>query len=623
MRWRISTMIAAAVAVGWGISGEAAKATETTVTHGLSAFGELKYPSDFTHFDYVVPDAPKGGRIRLRPTVANRTFDNFNLYILKGDAADGTDLLFDSLMARAYDEPDALYGLLAESVELPADRSYAIFTLRPEAKFADGSPVTAEDVAWSIETLRDKSRPVYRLSYRDIASAKVLDQRRVRFDFAEGAAMRDQAARVAQAPIFSKAHFEGRDFEQPELTPPLGSGPYQVGKVNAGRTVTYERREDYWAKDLPVRQGAYNFDQIVYEYFRDHDVALEAFKAGAFDFNEIYSSKNWALQYDFPAIQKGWVIKEHIQDGRPSGTQGFWINTRKEKFSDPRVREALDWAFDFEWTRDRVFYGQYERTDSFFENSEDLQASGPPSSEELALLEPFRGQLPATVFEEDAYLPPVTKGDGVIRRNLRRARKLLDEAGWTIQDGVRKNAAGEALTIEFLDRVGGRFGSVLDPYIANLKTLGIEAMQRQVDPAQYELRQKSFDYDIVTGRFVPPPTPGTELRGFLSSASAGQNGSFNLAGVNSPVIDALIEKVNNAASRDELRAAARALDRVYRAGRYWVPQWYSGTHRLAYWDMFGRPEDRGVEKPRYWRGVRLTWWYDEAKAAALAEKRGK
>ena len=621
MGWRLMATLGACLALGLGAG--AARATETTVSHGLSAFGELKYPADFAHFDYVAPDAPKGGRIRLRPTTASRTFDNFNLYILKGDAADGTDLLFDSLMARAYDEPDALYGLLAESVELPADRSYAIFTLRPEAKFADGSPVTPEDVAWSVETLRDKTRPVFRLAYRDVASATVLDERRVRFDFAEGAAMRDQAARVAQAPIFAKAHFAERDFEQPDLTPPMGSGPYRVGDVDPGRNVTYERREDYWAKDLPVRAGMYNFDQIVYEYFRDHDVALEAFKAGAFDFNEVYSSKNWSESYKFPAVEKGWVITERIEDGRPSGTQGFWINTRKQKFSDPRVREALDWAFDFEWTRDRVFYGQYQRTDSFFENSEDLQASGPPSPEELALLEPFRDQLPASVFEEDAYVPPVTKGDGSNRRNLRRARKLLDDAGWTIQDGVRKNAAGETFTIEFLDRVGGRFGSVLDPYIANLKTLGIVASHRQVDPAQYELRQKSFDYDIVSGRYVPPPTPGTELRGFLASSSADQNGSFNLAGVKSPVIDALLEKINNAASREELRVAARALDRVFRAGRYWVPQWYSGTHRLAYWDIFGRPQDRGIDKPRYWRGVRLTWWYDEAKAAALAEQRGK
>ena len=620
-------IFAAMVAMAMGAAPAPASAAETTVSHGVSAFGELKYAAEFSHFDYAAADAPKGGRITLRPVVASRTFDSFNLYILRGDPVDGTDLLFDSLMARAYDEPDAVYGLLAESVEMPVDRSYAIFTLRPEARFASGAPVTAEDVAWSIRTLRDRGNPRIKLPLRDVEKIEALDERRVRFDFRDGAAMRDQAATVAGFPIFEKAHFEGgdveRDFEEPSLTPPAGSGPYEVGDVVQGKTVTYVRRDDYWAKDLPVRKGQFNFDEIKYEYFLDSDVALEAFKAGEIDFNEEYSSKSWATKYEFPAVEKGWVIVERISDGRPSGTQGFWLNTRREKFADRRVRKALSLAYDFEWAKRSLFYGQYSRTDSFFENSEDLQAVGLPSAAELALLEPFREQLQADVFEAEAYVPPVTKGDGNNRRNLRQARRLLEEAGWTIQDGVLKNAAGEAMTIEFLDRAASAFDRIINPYIDNLEKLGVEATLRQVDAAQYEQRTEEFDFDIVTARFPLSATPGPELRGYLLSAAANQNNSFNLSGVKNPAIDALIEKINDASSRAELKAAAQALDRVFRSEHYWVPQWTSASHRIAYWDKLGRPEDRGLEKPAYLRGIRHLWWYDEEKAAALAAARGK
>lgn len=595
---------------------------ETTTSHGISAFGALKYGPDFTHFDYVVPGAPKGGAVSMRPTLASRTFDSFNPYIFKGDPADGTDLLFDTLMARAFDEPDAMYGLLAESVEMPADRSYAIFTLRPEARFRDGSAVTAEDVAWSITALRDKSNPRFRLTLRDVETISVLGPLTVRFDFREGAALRDQAATVADMPIFSKAYFETRDFEEPSLEAPMASGPYELGEIRQGRTVTYVRRDDYWAKDLPVRRGQFNFDDVTFEYFLDQDVGLEAFKAGEFDLIEVFSSKNWATAFTFAAADKGWVVTERIGDSRPSGTQGWWLNTRREKFADPRVRAALDLAFDFELTRKQIFYGQYSRTDSFFENTEDLQASGEITPAEQALLAPFQDALPAAVFDAPAYVPPVTKGDGNIRRSIRRAAKLLDDAGWTVQDGKRVNAAGEALEIEFLDRIGSGFDRITGPFIANLKVLGIEALYRTVDAAQYEQRQKSFDFDIVSGRFPLSSTPGPELRGYLSSASAGQEGSFNLAGVASPAIDAMLERIAGAGSRAELQNAARALDRVFRAGHYWVPHWYSGSHRLAYWDLFGRPADRGVAKPPYRRAILHTWWYDPAKAAALAEKRG-
>ncbi len=610
MRWVLALACAASLA------SVSASANDVTVSHGISAFGQLKYSADFTHFDYVNPDAPKGGEISVRPTIATRTFDSFNPFIFKGDAADGYLLTFDTLMARAYDEPDALYGLLAESVEYPADRSYVIFNLREQARFSDGSPVTADDVAWSILTMRDRANPRFRLPLKDVEAVEALGPLQVRVGFADGAPTRDLIGRVAQLPIFSKAFYDTRDFEEASLEPPIYSGPYEIEKFSAGKTITYRLREDYWAKDLPVRRGQYNFDQVVYEYFPDHDIAREAFKADEFDLNEVYLSRAWATQYDFAAIDDGWVVKELISDGRPSGTQGFFINSRKDKFSDPRVRQAIGMVFDFEWSNASLFYGIYTRTHSFFENS-DLMAEGPPTEGELAVLEPFRDQLDPSVFEE-AYLPPVTDGSGRNRAEIRAAAKLLDEAGWKIDGQFRKNDAGEVLTVEFLDRVGSSFDRIVDPYIANLRRLGVDASLRQVDPAQYERRAKSFDFDVATARFPLSPTPGPELRGYLSSESAGAEGSFNLAGVSDPVIDGLIEKVNAATSRDELRNAAKALDRVFRAGHYWAPHWNKASHSIVYWDRFGRPQDLGIDKPPFDRAILTTWWYDPAKSNALA-----
>ncbi|MGD1868504.1 MAG: extracellular solute-binding protein [Neomegalonema sp.] len=610
MRWVLALACAASLA------SVSASANDVTVSHGISAFGQLKYSADFTHFDYVNPDAPKGGEISVRPTIATRTFDSFNPFIFKGDAADGYLLTFDTLMARAYDEPDALYGLLAESVEYPADRSYVIFNLREQARFSDGSPVTADDVAWSILTMRDRANPRFRLPLKDVEAVEALGPLQVRVGFADGAPTRDLIGRVAQLPIFSKAFYDTRDFEEASLEPPIYSGPYEIEKFSAGKTITYRLREDYWAKDLPVRRGQYNFDQVVYEYFPDHDIAREAFKADEFDLNEVYLSRAWATQYDFAAIDDGWVVKELISDGRPSGTQGVFINSRKDKFSDPRVRQAIGMVFDFEWSNASLFYGIYTRTHSFFENS-DLMAEGPPTEGELAVLEPFRDQLDPSVFEE-AYLPPVTDGSGRNRAEIRAAAKLLDEAGWKIDGQFRKNDAGEVLTVEFLDRVGSSFDRIVDPYIANLRRLGVDASLRQVDPAQYERRAKSFDFDVATARFPLSPTPGPELRGYLSSESAGAEGSFNLAGVSDPVIDGLIEKVNAATSRDELRNAAKALDRVFRAGHYWAPHWNKASHSIVYWDRFGRPQDLGIDKPPFDRAILTTWWYDPAKSNALA-----
>lgn len=608
----------AAATIGLALSAPALVLADTTRSHGISAFGDLAYAPGFPHFDYVNPEAPKGGRIVLRPTKGPRTFDNFNPYITRGDGADLSELLFDTLMVRAYDHPDALYGLVAESVELPPDRSYAIFHLRPEARFSDGSRLTAEDVVFSLISLRNLGRPSLAIALKPVETVTAIDARTVRVDFTEGAPTRDLPALVASMPIFSAADFATRAFDEPNRgQAPLGSGPYRVGEFDNGSYVIYQRRDDYWAKDLPARVGKFNFDQIRLQYYTDADVALESFKAGDIDLNEEFRSLNWATKYEFPAVNDGRVVKETLEDGRAGGTQGFWLNTRREKFADPRVREAIGLAFDFEWSNSRLFYGLYTRTDSFFENSLDLQASGAATPEEIALLEPFRAALSPAVFEEPAYTPPTSNGSGQDRRLLRRARNLLKEAGWTVQDGQLQNAAGQPLSVEFLEIANANFDRIAKPFLANLRSLGIEATLRSVDPAQFEERVKQYDYDMIVRRFVPGDTPGPAVRGLLSSEAANQPGSYNLAGVSSPAIDALLDAIDGAASREELRVASHALDRVFRAGHYWVPNWYKGSHTIAYWDRFGRPMDMGIPKPPYDRGVIATWWVDAEKAEKI------
>jgi len=583
-------------------------------SHGLSAFGQLKYPPDFKHFDYVNPDAPVGGSMSMIGTAGRVTFNSFNPFIIKGDPAQGMEYLFDSLMTRAYDEPDAVYGLVAHTAELAPDRSAVTFHMRPEAKFADGSPVTAEDVVFSFEALRSDGSPIYAAQLRDVVKAEAIDAHTVRFTFS-APGQRRLPLNVAQLPILSKAYHAERPFNESTLEPPLGSGPYEIADYKQGRFVTLKRRKDYWGWDLPVNRGRHNFGELRYEYFRDRTAELEALKAGVFDLREEFTSKSWATEYDIPQVRSGQMKLVSLPEGRPSGAQGFFINTRRDKFSDRRVRLALDYAFDFEWTNENLFYGFYTRTASYFENS-DLKAEGPPSEAELKLLEPYRDALPESVFET-AYVPPKSDGSGRDRRMLRTASRLLREAGWEIRGGKRVNAqTGEPLTIEFLI-FSPTFERVISPYIRNLEALGIKANIRRVDPSQYQERMKSFDFDITTQRFVLSQTPGPELRNYFGSQSAEAKGSFNLAGVSSPVIDALIEKVLAAGSREAMRTAARALDRVLRAGHYWVPQWYKTTHHIAFWDKFSWPET----KPRYDRGVIETWWYDEEKAARLEAAR--
>jgi microcin C transport system substrate-binding protein len=582
--------------------------------HGLSVFGDLKYPADFQHFDYVNVSAPKGGTFSLIPSVraynqSYQTFNSLNAYILKGDGAQGMDMTFAPLMARANDEPDAMYGLVAKSVQISADKLTYRFTIRPEAKFHDGSKLTAHDAAFSLTTLKAKGHPLILTQLRDMVKAEAPDDATLVVTFAEKRA-RDVPLYVAGLPIFSKAYYASRPFDESTLDIPLGSGPYKVGKFEVNRYIEFERVKDWWGAELPVTRGSYNFDVVRYEFYRDRDVAFEGFTARSYLFREEFTARVWATRYDFPAVKDGRVKRETLPDETPSGAQGWFINTRRDKFRDPRVREALIQAFDFEWTNKTIMYGAYARTHSPFQNS-DMMAEGPPSREELKLLEPFRGQVPDEVFAAP-FVPPVSDGSGQDRTLLRKASQLLQEAGLVIKDGKRVLPNGEAFRIEFLaDEPSLQPHHA--PYIKNLGTVGIEATLRIVDPVQYRARVEDFDFDMTIERFSMSATPGDTMRPFFSSQAAATKGSYNLAGIANPAIDALLEKIIGANSRAELTIVCRAFDRVFRAGRYWVPQWYRTSHPIAYWDVFAHP----AKPPRYAQGVGApeNWWTDPDKVA--------
>jgi microcin C transport system substrate-binding protein len=587
--------------------------------HGLSIFGDLKYPPDFAHFDYANPKAPKGGMLsHVGSSYAYnqnlQTFNSLNTFILKGDAAQGLELTFASLMVRSGDEPDSIYGYVARSVRVSEDGRLYEFRLRPEARFHDGSPLTAEDVAFSVNILKEKGHPIISQALRELDGAEAPSPDTVLLRF-NGQQARDVPLYAATLPIFSKAYYTTRAFDETTLEAPLGSGIYRVGRFETGRWIEYTRIPDHWARDLPVHLGQWNFDVIRYEFFRDRDVAFEAFKGGAYLLREEFTSKTWATGYDFPAAKDGRVQRLVLPDETPSGAQGWFINTRRDKFKDPRVREALILAFDFEWTNKNLFYGLYERTWSFFQHS-DMMAEGGPSPAELALLEPLRGRIPDEVFGEP-FRPPVSDGSGQDRHLLRRAMHLLAQAGWTMRDGQSRNARGEPFEIEFLD-AESTFDRITLPYIRNLKLLGIEGRIRTVDPAQYQMRVNGFDFDVTTRRYSMSLTPGDDLKRMFGSADADRPGSRNLSGLKDPAVDALIDRAVAAESRAELTTACRALDRVIRAGRYWVPHWYKPSHWLAYWDAFGRPET----KPRYARGVLETWWSDPERARRSAQSPG-
>ena len=593
----------------------AALAQEEPERHGISAFGDLKYPADFRHFDYVNPDAPKGGLFSQVGSTRQYnqnflTFNSLNSYILKGDAAQGMELTFATLMASAADEPDGLYGLAARAVRISADGLTYRFLLRPEAKFHDGTPITAHDVTFSLTTLKQKGHPIIQQLTRDMVGSEAEGDDTVVVRFAPKRG-RDVPLFVATLPIFSRAYYAVKNFEELTLEPPLGSGPYKVGRFEAGRYIEYERVKDWWGAELPARRGMNNFDVLRYEFYRDREAAFQAFTGKNYLFREEFTARVWATRYDFPAIRDGRVKREILPDDTPSGAQGWFFNTRRDKFKNPKLREALILAFDFEWTNQSIMYGAYKRTHSVFQNS-DLMAVGKPGPDEVALLEPFRGKIPDDVFSE-AFVPPVSDGSGQDRALLRRASQLLQEAGFPIKSGKRVDARGEPIRMEFLlDEPS--FEPHHMPYIKNLGVLGIDATFRLVDPVQYRARVDDFDFDITVQRFSFSSTPGDGLRTYLSSQAATTKGSQNLAGIADPAIDALIDVAINAETRATLTTACRALDRVVRAGRYWVPHWYLASHRIAYWDVFARPT---AAKPRYARGVPETWWHDPVKAAKM------
>lgn len=586
--------------------------------HGMSAFGDLKYPADFHHFEYVNIDAPKGSLFSTIPSGYSYnqsvlTFNSMNAFILKGEGALGMELTFPSLMTRAGDEPDAMYGLAAKSVGISPDKLIYRFTLRPEARFHDGTKLTAHDAAFSLNVLKEKGHPIIRQQMRDVVGAEAADDATLIVTFAKTRA-RDVPLFVAGLPIFSKAYYATRAFDESTLEIPLGSGPYKVSRFEVGRFIEFSRVKDWWGADLPVSRGMYNFDDVRYEYYRDRDVAFEGFTAKSYLFREEFTSRVWATRYDFPAVRDGRIKRETLPDETPSGAQGWFINTRREKFGDPRVREALGYAFDFEWTNKTIMYNAYARTHSVFQNS-DMVAMGSPPADELALLEPFRGQVPDEVFGMP-YVPPVSDGSGQDRTLLRKASQLLQDAGLPIKDGKRLQPNGDPLRLEFL-LYEPTFQPHHMPFIKNLGTLGVEATLRVVDPVQFRARLDDFDFDITIERFSMSATPGDSLRPFFSSQSAKIKGSKNLAGIASPALDALIERIIGADNRSDLKVACRAFDRVFRAGRYWIPQWYRSSHPIAYWDVFSHP----ATPPRYFGGVGAIemWWYDAGKAARLEQ----
>jgi microcin C transport system substrate-binding protein len=575
--------------------------------HAITVFGAPKHGPDFTHFDYANPDAPKGGEMRLIPSSFGwnqnpNTFDTFNTYILRGSSPPLTQLIHASLMVRGLDEPDAVYPLVAEAVEVDG-RRFA-FILRPEATFTDGSPVTAEDVVFTLETLREDGHPNIARPLRDVASVEAADARTAVITFAESASNRLPPL-VATYPILSKAYYTEKDFTEADLDIPVSSGAYTIGDHDAGRFVSFRLRDDWWGDDVPAARGHNNFQTVRVNFYRERITSFEAFKVGDVTYREEFVSRSWATEYNFPAIEDGRVVRRVFPDDRPAGAQGWFINTRRGKFADPRTREALGYAFDFEWTNENLFYGLYERTPSFFVNS-DMMATGEPSEAERALLEPFRGEVPDTVFGP-AWTPPVTDGTGRDRTPLRRANELLTEAGWQRTDDGLVNGDGERLTVEFLYNQP-TFERIIQPYASRLRLLGIEASLRIVDASQYQRRLDTFDFDLTTRRFVISSTPTDIIRQYWTSETADLQGSFNMAGIKDPAIDALTETMLAARTREEMVTAARALDRVLRSGYYWVPQWYKGTHTVAYWDRFGFPET----KPRYGFPVTTTWWAKDA-----------
>ncbi len=565
--------------------------------HALTLYNEApKYPADFKHFDYVNPDAPKGGIFRQN---GFGSFDSLNPFISKGVPADNIELVYDTLARASLDEPFTEYGLLAKQIEKAPDNSWVRFYLRPEARFQDGQPVRAEDVVFTFNTLMKSGAPLFRGYYADVAEVVAEDPLRVLFKFKHGN-NRELPLILGQIAVLPKHVWEGRDFAKGGLEIPVGSGPYKVAEVKPGRSIRLERDKNYWGKDLPINRGFYNFDTITVDYYRDNTVALEALKAGQFDYWFETSAKNWATAYNIPAVREKRLVREEIPNGTPTGMQGFVFNLRRPVFQDVRVRQALSLLLDFEWTNKQLFNGAYTRTGSYFENSE-MAAKGLPGEDELKLLEPLRGKIPEQVFSE-AFKNPVTDASGMIREQQRQAYKLLQEAGWRIENDKMVDAQGKPLTIEFL-LAQTEFERILLPYKRNLADLGITLNIRRVDVAEYINRLRSRDFDMIVGGFPQSNSPGNEQREFWQSSSADNPGSRNYMGLNDPAVDSLVESLINADSRQSLVAHTRALDRVLLWGFYVVPNWHIKTWRVAYWNHIGHP----ATPPKYDIGIN-TWW---------------
>lgn len=604
--WRaLAALFLCLTLVAWSAPALAESGHKSPV-HGLALHGEPRLKAGFPHFDYVNPAAPKGGTIRQMDL---GTFDSFHGFIEKGVAAEGAGLVHDTLAVKCEDEPFTMYGLVAEAMELAPDRSHIVFRLNPAARFHDGKPMSADDVAFTFEKLVKEGSPLYARYYADVAKVSVLDERSVRFDF-KTTQNRELPLIVAELPVLPKHYWKDRDFTRSTLEPPLGSGPYKLADFKPGAQVTYERVKDYWAKNHPVNVGRFNFDKVVYDYYRDELVALTAFLAGEYDFRPENVAKNWATGYTGPAVQSGKIKKEEIPHALSQGMQGFAMNARRPQFADARVRRAMSFAFDFEWSNKNLFNGQYVRSTSYFSNT-DLAATGLPSPAELALLEPFRDRLPPDLFTKP-YTIPKTDGQGAVRDNLREGMRLIGEAGYTLKDKRWVSPKGEPLRFEILIQ-SPAFERVALPYVQNLERMGVEAKVRLVDPAQYVNRLREYDFDMTVVTFPMSNSPGNELGNFFGSAAADAPGSRNFCGVKSPVVDALIERVVAAPDRATLVERTKALDRVLLWGEWVVPQWHIPYFRIAYWDKFARPPIQ----PKYALGL-FNWWIDPAKEKALA-----
>ncbi len=593
--------------------------------HAYGQFGDVKYPINFQQFDYVNPSAPKGGEITLVPPTRLSNFDKYNPFTLKGSAPPGLNgLVFETLLTGTMDEPTTAYGLLAQDVALAPDRLSAVFTLNPLAKFHNGDAVLAADVKHSFDQLTSKeAAPQYRTIFGEISGVTVLSERAVRFDFKRVNAELPLIA--GSLPVFSRqwglVNGVRKPLDKIVTDTPIGSGPYRIGKVNFGKDISYERDAAYWARDLNVRRGLFNFDRITYKIYKDNTAQLEAFKAGEFDFIQAFIAREWARAYTGRAFDTGVLIKKELKHGNAGDFQGFQFNTRRDKFKDVRVRQAIALAMDFEWLNRQLFYNAYTRVRGYFVGS-DFEAKGLPTADELTLLEPLRSLLPAEVLTQAVPQPPVTSleptSGHTLRDNLRLARDLLAQAGWTYRDGALRNAKGDVFSIEFLDN-SGSMGRVVTPYAKNLEKLGIEVNYKVIDYAILQKRLDVFDFEVISNRIVGSEAPGTELLERFGSKAADSEGSSNIIGLKSPAVDALLDRIMSAKTRPELVARVQALDRVLRHGHYAVPHWYSSTHRVAY--RAGLFEQAAVT-PRYYQPeawVTSTWWASTANLAALAK----